>query len=226
MRYHFTQKSSNAKTGAIPVTTSSRATCPDTCGYKGAGCYAENFPLRLHWDKVTRGERGDTWADFLDKIRALPAGQLWRHNQAGDLEPLGASPEINRRKLAQLIVANIGRRGFTYTHHAPTDNNRAGIESANAAGFTINWSADNLQHADTLANRRCWPIAAVLPADQNQNTVTPQGRRVVVCPATQRDDVTCASCQLCARADRKVIIGFPAHGARKCAASTVALTIN
>jgi hypothetical protein len=36
---------------------------------------------------------------------------------------------------------------------------------------------------------------------------------VVICPATQRDDVSCASCQLCQR-QRTAIVGFPAHGSR------------
>ena len=32
-------------------------------------------------------------------------------------------------------------------------------------------------------------------------------------PATQRDDVSCATCQLCQR-PRDTIVGFPAHGSR------------
>jgi len=35
-----------------------------------------------------------------------------------------------------------------------------------------------------------------------------------VCPAQTREDVTCASCGLCAIPDRRVIIGFRAHGTR------------
>jgi hypothetical protein len=38
---------------------------------------------------------------------------------------------------------------------------------------------------------------------------------VVVCPATQRDDVTCKSCKLCRVQMRGVIVGFPVHGSRK-----------
>jgi len=51
--------------------------------------------------------------------------------------------------------------------------------------------------------------------------VTPAGRKVVVCPATIRDDVSCASCQLCQR-QRDFIIGFPAHGTSKKKASAIA----
>jgi hypothetical protein len=54
----------------------------------------------------------------------------------------------------------------------------------------------------------------VLPSNATDNTRTPAGRRVVVCPATQRDDVSCDTCQLCAR-QRDAIVGFPAHGTRK-----------
>ena len=53
----------------------------------------------------------------------------------------------------------------------------------------------------------------------NEELHTPAGRRIVVCPATYRDDVTCASCQLCQRAERKIIVGFPAHGQSRAKAS-------
>jgi hypothetical protein len=63
----------------------------------------------------------------------------------------------------------------------------------------------------------------VLPADVagRQPIATPAGRKVVVCPATYRDDVSCASCGLCAR-QRSAIVGFPAHGAAKRKADAVA----
>jgi hypothetical protein len=54
------------------------------------------------------------------------------------------------------------------------------------------------------------------------NVATPEGRKVAVCPATYQDNVSCATCQLCQRAKRKVIVGFPAHGASKRKASAIA----
>ena len=47
--YKFTRRSSNVKTGAIPTTMSERDSFPESCTLKGNGCYAENFPLVLHW---------------------------------------------------------------------------------------------------------------------------------------------------------------------------------
>jgi hypothetical protein len=144
-------------------------------------------------------------------IAALPDGQLWRHNQAGDLPQAGGT--VDAVKLGQLVAANAGRRGFTYSHHRDAAS-IAWIRHANAWGFTVNLSANDLADADTLADHAAGPVVVVLPSTTTQNTTTPAGRAVVICPATQRDDVSCATCQLCQR-QRAAIVGFPAHGTRK-----------
>ena len=224
MKVHLTLKSRNAKTGPIPVSTTTAETCPTACPFNhgnAGGCYAASGPLALHWRKVTDGAAGTSFDRFLDSIRARPAGQLWRHNQAGDL--IGAADEIDIAALDQLAAANAGKRGFTYTHKpAETALERAAIKRANDAGFTVNLSANDMAHADRLAALDIAPVVVVMPRDATENATTPDGRRVVVCPATQRDDVSCASCKLCARADRKVIVGFPAHGALAKRADSVA----
>lgn len=207
---HLTLKSANAKTGPIPVSTTSALSCSDTCPFKDNGCYAESGPLALHWRAVTTGDRGLTWPEFCNAIAQLPDGQLWRHNQAGDLPGLG--DYINPAAMQLLIDANKGRRGFTYTHKPATPENLELIRAANAAGFTVNLSANNLAHADTLAETGAGPVVTVLPADAPAKLRTPAGRPVITCPAQTRDDVSCADCQLCARADRPTIIGFLAHG--------------
>jgi hypothetical protein len=219
MRIGFTPKSGNKKTGDIPVTISPSNTCPTSCPFKKAGCYADIGPLLIHWMAVDNN-RGLTWDQFCMKISELEPGTVWRHNQAGDLP--GHGNKIDRAALRQLVTANLGRRGFTYTHKPLTKKNISAIKSANARGFTINLSADNLKHADQLSAQNLAPVVVVLPMSQTTNTETPAGRKVVVCPATQRDDVTCKTCQLCAISSREVLIGFPAHGVRKRQASEVA----
>ena len=208
---HLTPVSSNVKTGPIPVSTSSRSTCAIFCPFKGSGCYADNYGLNFLWNRVSDGRSGTDWSTFCTAISALPDGQLWRHNQAGDLP--GDGIEIDGLALGQLVEANMGRRGFTYTHYVPSDrNNAAYIKGCNDWGFTVNLSANNLDHADELAALNIGPVAVVLESTQTENCTTPEGRKVVICPAISRDDTTCATCGLCAIADRKVIIGFPAHG--------------
>ena len=219
MRIGFTQKSSNVKTGNIPVTISPSKTCPSSCPLKGAGCYADIGPLMIHWKAVDKNQ-GVTWNQLCNKISELEPGTVWRHNQAGDLP--GQGNRIDRAALRELVTANRGRRGFTYTHKPLTQKNISAIKTANKRGFTINLSANNLQHADQLAAKKIAPVVVVLNSEQSENTVTPKGRKVVVCPATQRDDVTCKSCKLCAIKDRNFIVGFPAHGVRKRHANEIA----
>jgi len=218
---HLSRESGNAKTGPIPVSTTSAKTCPPSCPFnRGQGCYAGSGPLALHWRKVTARERGMAWGKFCSEIAGLPEGQLWRHNQAGDLP--GSGERINSRELFALVRANLGKRGFTYTHKTNSRSNLQAIAKANSRGFTINLSANSLAHADTLARTKAGPVVCVLPQEQTSNCLTPEGRRVVVCPATQRDNVSCATCQLCSRRERSVIIGFPAHGTSKRKASAIA----
>jgi hypothetical protein len=154
------------------------------------------------------------------QIAALPKGTLWRHNQAGDLP--GDGDTIDKARMLELIRANKGRRGFTYTHKPITGTNADLIRFSNQSGFAVNLSADTLAEADTLSDTQAGPVVVVLPTDQTTATKTPAGRHVAICPASISETVTCATCGLCANTGRKSIIGFPAHGARKKAASAIA----
>lgn len=216
---HLTLKSANAKTGPIPVSTTDPDSCPPSCPFRGAGCYAKSGPLALHWRKIAERERGLPWGEFCISICSLPAGTVWRHNQAGDLP--GCGETVNVSELRQLVRANTGKRGFTYSHKRSPQALEA-IREANAAGFVVNLSGNSLADADALAETGAGPVVCVLPASQTTNTWTPAGRKVVICPATQREGVSCATCQLCARGSRSVIVGFPAHGTGAKRASAIA----
>ena len=223
---HFTLTSSNKKIGPIPATTSTEKYCPLVCPLNHAnegGCYADYGPQAIHWKKVTAGERGTEWSALLEKVSALPRGQLWRHNVSGDL-PSADRVHIDAEKLAQLVTANRGRKGFTYTHYDATiPANADAIRAANEAGFTINLSANNLDHADQLADTGAGPVVVVLPADAPRKLTTPAGRKVFACPAETSERINCANCGLCARTDRAgVIVGFHAHGTGKRKADAIA----
>jgi len=211
MRVLFTRISSNKKTGPIPVSLTTADSCPDVCPLKKKGCYAFLGYIRIHWDRANK--TGMKWGEFCVEIALLPSGQLWRHDQAGDLP--GKNNKIDAPKLALLVEANLGKKGFTYTHKPLTKENSAAIKYANSNGFTINLSANNLRHADELAKKNVGPVVTLLPKDQMNNCLTPEGRKVIVCPAVTRVNTNCMTCKLCANAKRSVIIGFPAHGVAK-----------
>lgn len=215
MRVHITARSSNAKTGPIPVTTSEQSSCAPTCPFIGKGCYAKSGPLALHWRKVSAGERGTDWQGLCDFVQSLPERQLWRHNQAGDL-PHSAGV-LDHAKMAHLVVANTGRRGYTYTHHQLTDHNVTILQRSNRHGFTVNVSTESLDQADHAMGLGL-PAVTVVRNDQTTPTHTPSGHRVVVCPAQTRD-ISCSECGLCAQANRSCVVAFLAHG-------TAAKTVN
>ena len=209
MKIHFIKQSANSKTGPIPVTYSQRETCPESCPHYRADCYAEDYYTRLPWDKVAA--RGGSLGQLCESVAALPAGQLWRFNVAGDLP--GAGETVDAAALGQIVAANAGRRGFTYTHKkSPDALHWAG--HATRWGFTVNLSADDAGEADALAEADAGPVVAIVPTDTPEKSYTPAGRTIIVCPAQSRDGVTCETCGLCAIADRTVIIGFRAHGSR------------
>jgi len=172
MFFHLTLKSSNKKTGQIPVSTSTAFTCPDACALKkgpdgAGGCYAEGGPLGMFWRKVTEGKAGRGFAAFLQSVAALPLGTFWRHNQSGDLVPCPNDKErIDAESLRGLVTANAGKQGFTYTHYEPTHaDNRKQIKAANLLGFTVNLSGNNFDHADILADVDCGPVVSIAPLE-------------------------------------------------------------
>lgn len=207
-------KSGNRKTGPIPVSMTSAGTCPKSCPFLNAGCYAEQHLIAMHWRRLSNGA-GMEWNTFVEHVRAFPEGQIWRHNEAGDLP--GDDEEISWEHMIPLVHANFGKRGFTYTHKSPTyEHNEAIIAWAVQQGFSINLSANSLDEADKLASLAIAPVVVVLPHDSTARaTKTPGGRTIVVCPAQVHEQVSCASCKLCAVPKRKSIVGFLAHGDRK-----------
>lgn len=212
MRYHLTLVSDNVKTGPMPVATTSMDSCPESCGMRRY-CYAHTGRIRIHWGRVV--DSGMDLQEFCDVIRALPRGKVWRYGQAGDLPGIGDVLDVDA--LATIVGANTGRRGFAYTHKPlTTERERQAIKDANANGFIINLSADDVVHADRLVETGIAPVVTVLPLGAERVRVhrTPAGRRVVVCPAYTQN-LQCVDCKVCMQKDRKTIVGFPVHGAAK-----------
>jgi hypothetical protein len=199
--------------------------------------------LGYFWSGVSEGTRGGSWDDLCAHVAALPRRTLWRYAQAGDLP--GADNVIDDELLLQLVKANRGKRVIAFTHKpvlpdtAVATRNRSIIAAANAAGFTINLSANNPAQADALADLRIAPVVTIVAHDYARRAVrrrakrrldewtetiaewrdriaalprrTLAGRRIAICPATYTD-ATCQSCGVCAQPS-DAVIAFPAHGA-------------
>ena len=217
MLVHITKKSSNVKTGAMPVTTTEESSCPSTCPHlQSGGCYAKSGPVSWHWKKVSNGLRGGTWDDLTTYVSKLDRGQLWRHNQAGDL---GYTRQQGREYirldlLKSLVDANksSGAKGYTYTHHQLHTHNLEAIKYSNRNGFTVNASCESMQQADDAIAQGV-PAVCVVDNSQPVPARTPAGTRVLVCPA-QTSDTNCKDCGICQQSNRKCVVAFLSHGSR------------
>ena len=242
--FHLTPISSNIKTGPIAVSTTSRDSCPNSCPFKGNGCYAETGPLAMHWKTVaypvgtsidgsTKKGRGLDMETFAASLRTLPRGSSFRHNQAGDL-PSAKDGTIDAAALVPMLDAIKARslKAFTYTHHSTDTSTHAGqvnariIARLTAAGLTVNASTESAQRADRLkAYAPNVPVVLTVTEEEAQQRgkhwSTPAGNAVVVCPAQSTEGMTCAQCMLCHKADRKSIVAFIAHGTSKAKARKV-----
>ena len=225
LRFHLTRQTSNVKVAgrnpdpsdAVATTISGAQTCYQ-CPFKGNGCYAENFPLSLHFDRVTRGERGVGWREHLADLATLPQGGKLRINVAGDLpHTLG---RLSRRYLVALfaVIKSRGLKAWTYTHHDPANgDNAALIRRAQKSGLTINVSTETEAAADRAVAAGL-PAVLACPSDETRSQWrTPAGNVVLICPAQRRDDAACSTCMLCHQGGRgrRVIVGFVSHGASK-----------
>jgi len=227
----FTPVSSNRKTGPIGVITISRNSCPSACAFYKEGCYAELGFTRFAWDRAdSKGLNQDELVTKItNSILALP---IIRYAIAGDL--IGNGNIIDEEACVKLFSAITKKNKlFTYTHKPLIDNqvtvngykvskevvasNRKAIQKLNSLkNVTVNLSANSLAHADQLVNLGIGPVVCVIPSSYDKPTAyTPQGNKIIVCPAQRFDKVTCASCQLCTRKNRDCIVGFKAHGSQK-----------
>ena len=121
--------------------------------------------------------------------------------------------------LEKLTKANGTRTGWTYTHKPIENNefaeqNKQAIRKANQSNFTINISSNSVEQAEKYFEQG-FPSVVVVPENQPEKTITKTGKKLVVCPEQTGKAESCAKCLLCARKNRKVIIGFRVHGSGK-----------
>jgi hypothetical protein len=207
----------------VAVSTQDKKTCPDSCPLKANGCYANGGPLLRHWNEVSKGNRGKDWNGFLSDVLSLPIGWKFRYAQAGDLPGINEKIDLEKLSLLSKVVKKRKLIAWTYTHKPLNKKNLDGIKNAIKDGFVINASADNLVEADKFKQKGI-PVVVVLPKDSPDLVVTPNGHKVVVCPAQRKrnEKSNCSNCLLCQKSNRSVIVGFRAHGNGKNKATVVA----
>jgi len=242
-RHHVTVISHNKKLGPISVTRSQTTkTCPKSCPLlDGGGCYDQSGNGAIHRRRVDSNEYATlSFPAFLGVIKDK-VSRIYRHNEGGDLWSKGNNTEtICQVRLQQFVDANVSARKtpIIYTHKSVVSDTRATkkIRQANGevlkacgAPFALNVSVETPRDVDALLGNG-HDAVTIIPHDEKRRvTRTPEGNRVVTCPATY-SKVQCANCgsgsPLCTRKNRGYAIGFPAHGASKKKISSLLTIIN
>lgn len=210
--YRLVRSSGNRKLGAsVFKTYASKNSCPNTCPFKGNGCFGENFPQDMAWNKVE--QVGVDLPQLIDEIQSLPMRSKLRINVVGDYaNPLEDIPKFSA------VVARKQLDVLNYTHHKPTPEV---VAVAKAASYVVNFSGEHAGFAEWCLDNGVNAVIA-LPSFYKGKFIKCGMVNVVTCPAVYRE-VTCENCMLCAqdRVERKIAIGFPAHGTKKKAIDRV-----
>ena len=180
-------------------------TCPRTCPYLGAGCYAQGGNVAIHERRASVDRDAAIVSAAVAMVWAARTGRVARLHVSGDvMGPDGRVDHAYVHGLADVARSVSTLRGgagpvaWTYTH-APAG---PWVELLREAGVAVRLSD------------RAGAWGAVVVADRSDARVKRAGMSspLAVCPA-QLSGTTCATCRLCwARPD--VTIAFVAHGIR------------
>ena len=209
----FVEKSTNRKTGNIPQTYTEKGSCPTSCPFHGRGCYGEDYYTNMTWNRCST--HGLNLEQLCAAVLKLEPGTLLRYNVAGDMAIPGTG-RLNLDLVSRLsgIFCAAGVQAYTYTHCELGRLEGYCLRVARSSGFTVNASCETMQECDKAIDLGVPAVIACVDAEHVPAT-TPKGRRIVICPNQSHERVTCKSCKLCARGNRKVVVALLAHGVRR-----------
>lgn len=207
--------SHNKKTGPVSATYVSQATCPPSCAFRGAGCYAEHTgPVkRVGTDRVNAGGETDPTLIALEEAAAidrLPGTRPLRLHIVGDC-PTNESAQIVSAA-ARRYTAKHGHPVWAYTHGWQE------VDRSSWDGVSIIASCETaigVLHANTrgyaaaLVYGKGWKLGHRAFSVEDITTVIP-------CPEQHHDKhPRCVDCRLCFD-DTKLLqrgqtIGFSFH---------------
>jgi hypothetical protein len=200
---HVTIRSSNRKTGPIATTTREQTSCPTTCPLFSAGCYARGRIFSI----ATRLGSEDH-SKILELITEIPQGGGLRLNVSGDFVLKDGSPDVDYIAACNRVAtARPDVKIIAYTHAWRT-------LTPDLFTFGVNASCES--ETDVREARAAGWGTVTINAESDKIA----GTRVVRCPAETRDDVSCATCMLCAKTPKiNTTVTFTAHGSGKAKAT-------
>jgi len=201
------ENSGNRKLGGASATYVAQGSCPTTCAFLGAGCYAESGKSGIATRQLARAAAGATPAALARAeaaaIDTLSGRRPLRLHVVGDCATTAAARTV--AAAAERYTARAGAPVWTYTHAWRK------VSRASWGPVAVRASVERLEDIP-IARARGYAAAIVVdahPADGRAWTA-PDGTRVIPC-AEQTRGRTCTDCRMCwERPD--VTIAFAAHG--------------
>lgn len=211
---HIVARSGNAKTGVMPVTYRTSDTCPRSCPFLptseggNGGCYGAGRIFGIAGKYASQLSEADAAA----KLQGAPKDAKYlRDRVVGDLvAPDGSFDHAYVASIAR-VAGDAGLVPYGYTHAWPTMTT-GDVERVADTGYVLNASCEteaDIERAVSLG------MPTVVARDDWEDGDVVAGRRIVTCPAQTREDVTCASCGLCAKPNRAATVRFLLHGSGK-----------
>ena len=204
--------SANKKTGHMPVTYRPMTTCPPDCVFLPSGpiggCYGTGRIFAM----------ADRRAMYLTIAQAISEIQKSRPTKArvkylrdrvvGDVITPDMTMDRNYLQAISDVARHEGLIPFGYTH-AWRYFTRRDVQFIKRIGYVMNASCETVEDVEVAVSLGLLPT--IVDNDLPEGAIV-AGYRVVTCPAQTRDEVTCASCGLCAKAQRKALVRFRIHG--------------
>lgn len=206
------EKTANAKLGSVSATYVAQQTCPDSCVFRGQGCFAENgfvggnLVKPLNRGVATAMTRVEIARQEADMIDGLSGERDLRLHVVGD----SATVEGTRllASAARRYSSRHARFVWSYTH------SWRWLPRKDWGSISVLASCEST--ADIAAARRRGYATAIVVPEHTTKRLYRDGRtKILPCPE-QTTGVSCADCRLCMRddflRDSGVTIAFAAHG--------------
>lgn len=198
----------DSKTGAPGTYRPVGATCPATCPFLGAGCYAQSGNVVLHQRRALESADAAIRGAAVAMIWARLTGRVARLHVSGDFGRGAPHPYYIDRLTGLALHVRILLPGtnpwvaWTYTHHARGTFTTGQLGGMTVAGISVRFSDD------------AGPMGAVVHPHGNMAELRAAnpGARFMKCPAQLRDNVNCATCKLCWTRPTHTVV-FDPHGA-------------
>jgi hypothetical protein len=205
----------NRKLGLVSATYASQSSCPRSCPWFGAGCYAEVGHVAHTTRRLNRSALRSPVEVARVEARAidtLTGDRLLRLHVVGDCRTNAAARVLGQacRRYARCgMLPRRGKKVWTYTHAWRT----VARESWGDA-VSVLASVETVRDA-RVAMAAGYAAAVVVAAFERSSAYLVDGVTVLPCPEQTRG-VSCRDCGLCRDDERlrrsALVIGFQAHG--------------